>query len=64
MDALQTQCEDANNYPRNIPLFGHSRCIIELKYRQLVDQEPRLFCKDEKAKLDFLEFSSEGKGQQ
>ena len=63
MNALAAQCNDAVSYPRNIPLSGHQEYAIDLKYKQLNEQVPRLFCSEEKAKLDFFEFNEGGKGE-
>ena len=64
INALAAQCNEAARYPRNIPLSGHQDYAIDLKYRQLNEQVPRLFCKEEEeAKLDFFEFKEGGKGQ-
>ena len=61
MEALQAQCRDAEQYPQNMPLSGHLKYTVDLKYTQLNDQIYRLF-KEEKGTLEFLEFSEGGKG--
>ena len=63
LQALQAQLRDAKNYPQNMLLSGYPKYMVDLRYRQLNDQIPRLFCKEERARLDFLEFSQGGKGE-
>ena len=62
LNALAAQCNDAASYPRNVPLSGHQEYAIALKYRQLNEQAPRLFCGEKKAQLDFFEFNEGGQG--
>ena len=61
MEGLRSQCNNAEKYPLNMPLSGHPKYAIDLKYKQLNDQTSRLF-REDKPRLEFLEFSEGGRG--
>ena len=59
---LRAQCRAAKDYPKNIAEQGYATYQVNLKYGQLREQSPRIFCREDRATIVFHEFSKSGKG--
>ncbi len=63
MEELEVQCNGAESYPKNINTQDQFPDVIDLKHKFLDKEEARLFCSEERARIDFLEYGDGGIGR-
>ncbi len=59
---LDTSCEEALDFPKNLIRHNTYEHSIDSYYERLNEHESRLFHNEAQATVDFSEFDAQGKG--
>ena len=60
MDQLIAACNQALQYPQNLPTEDYLDYLLESYFHKLNDNEPRLFSSESDSELTLLDFDHDG----